>query len=119
MKFLKEIKVIIILLSVLVLFDACQDCQDNCPTNSTCIDNVCVCNDGYSGVNCETFDLCIDTVCPENAVCVNGVCVCEAGFSGIDCDQTDPCILMICPENAICDNGNCVCEEGYTFTEYL
>ena len=106
------------MLSVLVLFNACQDCNDCCPENATCIDNVCLCNEGYSGLNCEIFDNCINTSCPENAVCVDGVCVCEAGFAGINCEPIDSCSLMLCPENTSCVAGECICNlEGYEGAE--
>lgn len=35
-------------------------CPDQCPGNRTCVNNQCVCNDGWTGPNCSL------PLCPQN-----------------------------------------------------
>lgn len=76
---------------------------------------MCICQIGYSGINCEDF-VCDGVTCSGNGVCeLNDVtgktnCVCEAGFEGPDCADG------VC-FNHQCDNVNGVCRpvgRGYT-----
>ena len=70
---------------------------------------VCVCNSGWSGVNCNTqvnpstfVNPCDSTNCGNNGFCVlvnNGIggyssrCQCNYGYSGSNCNIADSCLL--------------------------
>ncbi len=58
-----------------------------CLNGGGCLDGTCLCSDGYSGVNCETFDPCFNTTCLNDGTCENGNCLCADGFAGADCSQ--------------------------------
>ncbi len=98
----------IILLLCLTLFTACEKPQwtldriavnctnypENC-VNGTCINDVCVCNTGWYGENCNSqnpedsiviVNPCDGIDCGENGVCINGVCECEEGWAGDNCE---------------------------------
>ncbi len=83
MKFLKNIPLLLVL-----AFVACGDpCDDVvCGPNGTCVEGDCLCNDGYSGANCQ-INIC-DSVNCNNGNCdpVTGDCTCDDGYEGGFCD---------------------------------
>lgn len=43
------------LLFALLIFSCSEPCDDvNCGDNGTCLEGLCICDDGYEGINCET-----------------------------------------------------------------
>ncbi|CAL1533125.1 unnamed protein product [Lymnaea stagnalis] len=63
-----------------------DDCALNCTENGVCNNSICVCEPGWTGVNCDTM---IAPSCPnncsDNGTCENGVCNCKPGFTGESC----------------------------------
>jgi alpha-tubulin suppressor-like RCC1 family protein len=66
-----------------------------CSFRGTCVDSdVCICNTGYTGINCE-YALCNnitnedpDIVCSGHGRCLyNETCMCDPGYEGIYCDS--------------------------------
>lgn len=61
---------------------------DACSPNASCIENLCVCNDGFegSGASCDDIDECakMPGTCGANATCFNRIggfdCKCNEGF---------------------------------------
>ena len=71
-----------------------------------CVEGICDCPCGFSGVNCEIEDLC------SGVVCCNGICDpqtescnCNPNFYGLSCN-----VYCVNGEFA---NGRCNCSEGY------
>ena len=69
-------------------------CGTEDPGVKYCVDRTndyeCVCEDGYTGKNCEiNVDDCTNHDCANNSTCIDGVnmytCQCEDGFSGTLC----------------------------------
>ncbi len=73
---------------LMLFFLACSDPCDNidCGANGTCVDGECQCDEGYSGVNCET-NVC-DAINCNNGDCdpVTGACTCDEGYEGEFCN---------------------------------
>eukprot|EP01130_Rhizamoeba_saxonica_P008323 TRINITY_DN3363_c0_g1_i1.p1 TRINITY_DN3363_c0_g1~~TRINITY_DN3363_c0_g1_i1.p1 ORF type:complete len:592 (-),score=133.99 TRINITY_DN3363_c0_g1_i1:29-1681(-) len=78
-------------------------CDSHPCENGICFSNragdnyICVCENGFSGINCDvngtsTEDVCMEDPC-QNGICFSNeegddyICVCEHGFSGKDCDE--------------------------------
>ena len=65
----------------------------NCGAHGTCIDPnpVCVCNDSYTGLRCETppVDRCVGNPpqvdCGSHGTCSNGTCTCLGNYTGTLC----------------------------------
>jgi hypothetical protein len=68
-----------------------------CSGNGNCIDNLCICNFGYFGKNCE-FKTCFGILSKENEISnkgcsSNGKCIghnkcdCSFGYSGFNCSE--------------------------------
>ncbi|XP_061173563.1 fibropellin-1-like [Saccostrea echinata] len=82
----------------------------------------CICDQGYSGVNCETdIDECASSPCVHGACAdrINGyVCNCIPGYSGIHCEidinecASSPCIHGNCTD--LVNGYTCQCLLGYT-----
>lgn len=77
------------------------DC-DNCSSNATCPEGVCVCNPGYSGDGM----ICI----PDGKFSSSYMCECIILFhiSKAACDN------ITCSPHATCKEGQCMCKEGFT-----
>ncbi len=109
MKTLKGINlfgIMLALVGMLFLFDSCTTCEGDCPPNSTCVDGVCECDEGFSGVNCEIQDLCSNVICPTNAECEDGDCYCLAGYEGAECDtEIRAKMLGVYTASDICNSG--------------
>lgn len=79
-----------------------DDCKYNpCLNNGKCVDRVgsyeCVCEDGWTGQNCEKqIEMCSVATCKNDASCINlfqdYFCVCPKGTDGKQCE-------VICLEN--------------------
>ncbi len=92
---------------LLGLFIGCKpdSCEDVECGPGDCVEGICDCPDGFSGVNCE-IELCF------GLACINGDCDpqtencnCHPNYYGESCD-----ILCVNGEFA---NGDCNCFEGY------
>ena len=84
MKTIIKLSFLVLTLFVFACSDPCDDV--NCGTNGTCDDGTCICEEGYSGANCET-NICETTDC-INGDCnpITGVCNCSEGYEGLACD---------------------------------
>lgn len=74
-------------------FSGCQNpCDEvDCLNGSTCMEGTCNCLNGFSGINCETEDLCVsqNVDCQNDGSCENGVCDCPDGYIGANCEFFD------------------------------
>ena len=97
------------LILLLGLFIGCESddpCEDVECGSGECIQGICDCPDGFTGVNCEIAPLCF------SKPCVNGdcdlqseTCNCNPNYFGEACD-----ILCV---NGVYENGDCICSVGY------
>ncbi|XP_041370708.1 tenascin-like [Gigantopelta aegis] len=83
-----------------------------CGQNAKCINNKCVCEDGFDGdgYTCKVNGC---KRCHADATCINNRCVCNYGFigDGTNCG-VDGC--KRCHADATCQNNRCVCNYGFT-----
>ncbi|XP_033100156.1 multiple epidermal growth factor-like domains protein 8 [Anneissia japonica] len=68
-----------------------NDCLSGCDGNKQCVNNTCICQDGFAGVNCDL------EICPLNCSYSRGqgtcnedlsLCVCIDGFGGEGCVES-------------------------------
>ncbi len=106
-----------------------------CLNNGVCFpigtNYTCLCQQGYSGLRCETTPSNICTLsCSNNGTCAIRaqdnvqICVCLQGYTGSRCEiQISPCIPSPCLNNGVCvpsvyTNGTlgfqCMCTSPYT-----
>uniref|UniRef100_A0A5S6PZG2 Uncharacterized protein n=1 Tax=Trichuris muris TaxID=70415 RepID=A0A5S6PZG2_TRIMR len=94
------------------------DVENICEREGRCVNGYCVpqtsdsyycnCYQGYTGMDCDTVNLCAYDVCKNGATCSatleNYECFCNPGFHGQNCtDDIDECL-----NNAtICGEGTC------------
>jgi len=81
--------------------DGIDECvSKTCNRNGKCVDGFndykCLCEDGFTGKNCETnIDDCHGRTCSGVGKCKDGVneytCQCRDGYSGKDCEKTWMC----------------------------
>ena len=78
-----------------------------CSGHGTCYDEVngyiCLCTDGYTGIDCETnIDDCLPNPCIHGN-CTDGIntfnCTCESGYYGDTCAEGEYCIFYFNFEN--------------------
>nr|XP_039264691.1 adhesion G-protein coupled receptor G7-like isoform X2 [Styela clava] len=95
--------------------------------NQECIDDKCVCSDGYESVNKYCTKVCPDT-CPKHSSCKNAEngCQCDSGFTNYDddsgCIDIDECKTNcndIISQNCTNYPGSfsCSCKAGYYLYE--
>jgi hypothetical protein len=113
---MNHFKVTILFSIILLLFSCKKDPCDAtfCFNGGICISGTCNCPEGYSGLQCETFDICTNITCLNGGVCVTGLCNCPEGYSGLQCENFNPCANITCLNGGTCANGICNCPEGYT-----
>jgi len=75
----------VVVIGLLLAFASCSRCEGDCQNGGVCDLDSCYCPKGYSGPNCEEFDLCQSTNCQNGFMCINGSCPCEFPYFGIDC----------------------------------
>ncbi len=117
---MKKILFALLCLSSLTFYYSCLEdaCEGvTCENGGTCVEGVCDCINGYSGIFCETapIDPCDLVNCGSNGNCVNGACECSDGYSGVNCEVApDPCGTVNCLNGGSCINGACNCINGYS-----
>ena len=86
-------------------------CDKDLCVHGTCDAGSCVCEDGFSGANCDVCSLtdadgacevCSEEMCHHHGTCEAGRCLCMAGWSGPFCAQraclnTDPTFVTTYP----------------------
>ena len=71
----------------LITFSSCDPCRNTeCLNGGICDEGNCLCQNGYSGENCEDFDACWNRNCQNGGICLEGTCICANGYEGVDCE---------------------------------
>lgn len=120
--------------------DTRHGCPGNCYGHGACVDDKCICHQGFQGQGCKQF---CPRSCSGHGACVLGACLCLAGWHGEDCTTQgccsghgtcrnasrctcDPgwsgpqcsfqltCKSQTCSGHGVCHNGACVCASGYS-----
>eukprot|EP00300_Choanocystis_sp_HF-7_P003395 c12603_g1_i2.p1 GENE.c12603_g1_i2~~c12603_g1_i2.p1 ORF type:complete len:455 (+),score=106.25 c12603_g1_i2:240-1604(+) len=89
-------------------------CPKDCSNRGECKSNVCICNDGYSGVDCSVETGSCPSNCFGNGACLNNTCFCFPGFAGTSCERRTTLCPNDCSKHGECVDTRCVCDEGYT-----
>jgi surface protein len=86
--------------------------------------DVCVCNAGFTGQQCQTnINECASSPCENGGTCADATngfsCVCAAGFEGEQCENAgNECASSPCYNGGTCNKGvdsfSCTCAPGYT-----
>lgn len=85
-----------------------------CGTHKHVANNNCVCDNGWSGANCDVASLCDSVICLAHAHCVSGICQCDSGWTGANCDTAINCLNINCGLHGHCASGVCVCDSGWS-----
>gem|GEM_PF-478779 len=91
------VRKLVYLLSVIFLSLTIQSCDQciglfgkekvECNNGGTCNDGECDCLKGYSGVSCDSVDICeLDNVVCIYGDCMDGLCLCDNGYEGENCE---------------------------------
>jgi hypothetical protein len=98
---------------------------EGCSANASCIDDQCVCDEGYEGdgQSCRWVGIDDGTcspACTENASCIQEVCACDEGYFGQGNTACYPEVTEsgTCTTNASGDIV-CDCNPGYEHAHYL
>lgn len=90
-----------------------ESCPNECSGNGVCLSGSCLCDAGFSGVDCSVSTACPNN-CSGNGVCVSGSCFCNSGFSGADCSSSSSSCPNNCSGHGVCSTGSCFCDTGYS-----
>lgn len=107
---------VLLSLCILLIINSCKKdpCEDTiCQNGGLCIEGICDCPPGYSGLRCQDFDPCHNVTCLNGGTCLSGGCQCPTGYSGQYCQNYNPCSSIICYNGGTCANGFCNCPTGY------
>eukprot|EP00299_Pterocystis_sp_00344_P014998 c7472_g1_i1.p1 GENE.c7472_g1_i1~~c7472_g1_i1.p1 ORF type:complete len:607 (-),score=132.55 c7472_g1_i1:45-1865(-) len=81
---------------------------------------VCVCAQGYTGVDCSQVVPTCPANCSGHGICKDDVCVCNFGFNHEDCSNAyspcGGCLNGFCTESIDDSKPHCVCDAGSTGT---
>ena len=89
-----------------------KSCPDDCNGNGLCVDGVCHCADGFSGLSCGAACAGENGLeCSGHGACLHGSCYCLPGWSGADC-RWQACSYD-CSAHGFCHNGTCACVDGF------
>ena len=84
------------------------ECDLECSNQGSCVEDICQCNVGYKGDQCEREGCTLD--CSGRGDCVNKLCICSTGWIG------DGCEIAKCPDD--CNNrGECISADGFSAPE--
>lgn len=96
--------------------DSCYQglaCDIKCSSRGECVNNKCVCIEGWRGEYCDISDCPGEPDCSKRGVCVRASesvlpeCLCNPGFGGANCSE------LLCPGNPPCNSrGECVLFDG-------
>lgn len=86
----------------------------NCPPNSTCLNGVCSCNEGYvaNGNVCITYTQNCQNQYGTNSYGDKNYCYCNTGYEW-NSSKTSCIKSILCPLNSTKINNTCVCDSGY------
>ena len=109
------------------LVNKCERDNIECSGRGVCVAEVdiyvCICDLGYTGMNCEMTDYCFGQNCSMRGACQNKQssyhCICGPGFTGSDCEiDINECEGQNCSGNGQCFDGEskfiCTCYHGFT-----
>ena len=91
-------------------------CPYNCSDRGACLGDLCVCQQGYIGNECEIKTKCQED-CLGRGLCTwSAKCDCYPGYKGEYCEYTVGCPNNCTSQTAgICQvNGECLCNKGYS-----
>jgi len=85
-------------------------CHKTCSFHGNCINDVCECDDGWYGPNCDRKGDCIKD-CNGRGECLadnqgNPICKCKAPWGGEDCSEC----LTDCGGHGVCTATGCKCD---------
>jgi len=102
---LLQLFLLVFLLGLLIGCEQDNPCENVKCGPGDCVEGICDCPDGFSGVNCEIEECfgvdCINGNCDPQTE----TCNCDPNYFGESCD-----ILCV---NGEFENGDCNCSEGY------
>eukprot|EP00029_Vermamoeba_vermiformis_P010852 TRINITY_DN5814_c0_g1_i2.p1 TRINITY_DN5814_c0_g1~~TRINITY_DN5814_c0_g1_i2.p1 ORF type:complete len:637 (-),score=69.75 TRINITY_DN5814_c0_g1_i2:256-2166(-) len=97
-----------------------MQCPNGCSSRGVCIHGACLCDQGWTGIDCSSHSMNPNTTCPNNCNgngwCNNGMCQCYSGWTGYDCsvnNNTSTC-PNDCNGRGWCNNGTCQCNWPWT-----
>ncbi|XP_071959599.1 uncharacterized protein [Antedon mediterranea] len=81
-------------LSTVFTLDVAElQCAKPCQNAGQCVNGVCDCQPGYSGLECEIEDCPIS--CMNGGYCHDDACICPSGFAGPSCESILPMGVLI------------------------
>ncbi|CAG9335039.1 unnamed protein product [Blepharisma stoltei] len=96
-------------------------CPLGCSGKGRCVNNKCLCDEGWMGEACEVHILlenaqnCINDglECSGNGICNNGKCFCDQDFTGVFCETSNKCTNCNGKHQVCNKGGKCECENGW------